>query len=349
MNKKRQVLLFSALLLISASNRLSAQAQPTLTPKPIRAETEILKTVVFITIEAKRPDEPAKPGKQGNPPIPPKVGETVQIGGTGFLVTVPDSRVSSGRFIYLVTNRHVAEAIEQDGKGNCKPLQVQKTYITMNLKEPVNGNRADREPLTFSQQFHWYFPKDEAIDLAVIPFVVDIKYDYQVISSEQFLTTQILDQRQVVPGDKVLTGGYFYLYGGSHEVQPLLREGVLAMLPDGPMGTTTCKSGGVYLADVHIIAGNSGSPIFIIPGLPMNTGVSFGGAHNTFGLLGVVSGYMQETENLKLKASTTWKASVYVNSGISVVVPAQQLNDLLESPELQRLRDEGVQRQTTRP
>jgi hypothetical protein len=40
----------------------------------------------------------------------------------------------------------------------------------------------------------------------------------------------------------------------------------------------------------------------------------------------------------------TWKASVYANSGISFVVPAQQLKDLLESSELQRVRDETVER-----
>jgi hypothetical protein len=304
--------------------------------KPIRAETEILKTVVFITVEAKEPDQPAKEGK------PAKRGERVSIGGTGFLVTVPDKRLNNGIFIYIVTNRHVAEAIEQDEKANCTPLSVQKMYVTMNLKEPVNGNRSDREPLTFFQEVHWYFPKNEAIDLAVIPFVPSNKVDFRFISLEQFLTTEILD-KQVVPGDKVLTGGYFYLYPGFREFQPILREGVLSMLPDEPMGTTTCKFGNVYLADVHIIAGNSGSPIFIIPALPMNTGTSFGGPQNTFGLLGVVSGYMQETEDLTLRASTTWKASVYPNSGISVVVPAQQLKDLLESPELQRIRDKTVE------
>jgi hypothetical protein len=92
-----------------------------------------------------------------------------------------------------------------------------------------------------------------------------------------------------------------------------------------------------------VIPGNSGSPIFIIPALPLGIGVSFGGAQNTFGLLGVVSGYMQETEDLTLKASATWKGSVQANSGIAVVVPAQQLRDLLESPQLQRLRDEVVE------
>jgi hypothetical protein len=159
------------------------------------------------------------------------------------------------------------------------------------------------------------------------------------ISLLQFLTSDVLNKQGVVPGDKVLTGGFFTGYAGLHEIQPILREGVLAVLPDGPMTTTLCGSGNVYLADIHVIPGNSGSPIFIIPGLGLGAGVSIGGVPNTFGLLGVVSGYMYENEDMTLTATTTWKGSVNANSGISVVVPAQQLKDLLESPELQRLRD----------
>jgi hypothetical protein len=174
-----------------------------------------------------------------------------------------------------------------------------------------------------------------------MPFVVEAKYEYRMVYLQQLLTAENLDKRHVVPGDRVLTGGFFYHYAGLHEIQPILREGVLAMLPDGPMSTTTCRSGNVYLADIHIIAGNSGSPIFIIPDLGLGTSVSLGG-QTTFGLLGVVSGYMYETEDLTLRAATTWKASVYANSGISVVVPAQQLKELLESSELQRIRDDVV-------
>jgi hypothetical protein len=48
---------------------------------------------------------------------------------------------------------------------------------------------------------------------------------------------------------------------------------------------------------------------------------------------------MYEKEDMTLTATTTWKGSINANSGISVVVPAQQLKDLLESSELQRLRE----------
>jgi hypothetical protein len=308
------------------------QTQQSATTDSARVETNLLKTIVFITVDAVLPGQGGKPNK------------VIHVRGTGFLVSVPDSRLPSGRsFEYLVTNRHVAEAIEQDDKGNCTPLQVRQTYVTLNLKQAVNGNRADKVPI----QPRWYFSEDQSVDLAVSPVGIGDKYDQRVIALDQFLTTEILDQKQVVSGDKVLTGGFYADYAGLHEIQPILREGILAMFPDGPMTTTMCKSGRIYLADIHVIPGNSGSPIFVIPGLGLGaTTVAIGGVPSTFGLLGVVSGYMQEDQNSALRA-TTLTGPVYANSGISTVVPAQQLLELLKSSPLQQIRDDSIRRQST--
>jgi S1-C subfamily serine protease len=93
----------------------------------------------------------------------------------------------------------------------------------------------------------------------------------------------------------------------------------------------------VYLADIHIIPGNSGSPLFVMPTFQI-------GVPATFGLLGVVSGYMIENEDATLTATTTWTGSVNANSGIAMVVPAEQLKEVLDTPELQQLREAAVQR-----
>jgi hypothetical protein len=265
MSKPARAALLAALLLVSASDALRAQAQQPVSAIANRTETQLLKTIVFITLEV------TLPGKDGNP------GKPGTISGTGFFVAVPDSRLEPGKaFSYLVTNRHVAMALERDEKGKCNPLEIQKASITVNLKDPVNGNRSYTEPLPLSPHVHWYVPKDGAIDLAVIPFGVSDKIDARNILLTQFLTSDVLDKQGVVPGDKVLTGGFFSGYAGLHEMQPILREGVLAMLPDGPMMTTLCGAGTLYLADVHVIPGNSGSPIFIIPALGLGASVGLG-------------------------------------------------------------------------
>jgi hypothetical protein len=217
---------------------LAAQAEKPQPTKIVRVETEILKSIVFITLDV-------------------KIGSRLEtLGGTGFLYAVPDSRIGPDKsFAYLVTNRHVADAMEEDEDGNCRNAQVLQTFVTLNLKQPVNGTRSEKLPLVFNQTVHWYYPHDEGVDLAVLPVSIPDKYDFRVISPENLLTEQILEDRHVVPGDKVLTSGFFTGYAGLHAIQPLLREGVLAMLPDGPMLSTTCKSAQVYLADVHVIPG----------------------------------------------------------------------------------------------
>ncbi len=304
-----------------------AQNQSGTTVVPARLETEILKTIVFITVDARKPG---------------RLGRSFPYSGTGFLVSVPDDRLPlippDRTNVYLVTNRHIAQGIDQDEKGNCETLQIDKMYVRLNLKIPVNGIRAEKVQLEISSGIHWYFPQDPAIDLAVLPVVVTEKYDFRYVALGQMLTSNILKQKNVVPGDRVLTGGFYSGYEGLYEIQPILREGVLAMIPDGPMMTTMCAPGNVYLADLHIIPGNSGSPIFVIPTLGLGASVGLGGVPNTFGLLGVVSGYMFETASLTLRASTTWTGTLNSNSGITMMMTAQQLSDLLNIPELQRRR-----------
>lgn len=330
MSKIRPALLLTSLLLTSVPLTPRAQAPQTPPTSPIakvpdRVETQVSKTIAFITVLAKWPDKDGKPGKK------------VRLSGTGFWVSVPDARLPDGKsFVYLVTNRHVATAIEQDEKGNCTHLEIQQMFVTVNLKEPINGNRADTEALPLSQNIHWSLPKDEAIDLAVILVGLQDKFDYVTVQTEVFVTSSMFEDRRVVPGDRVLTGGFYTIFQGTHEIQPIFRQGILAMLPDGPVPMACGGMGKVYLADVHVIPGNSGSPIFL------GGGVSFGLITNTFGLLGVVSGYMYENADLTLTAATTRTGSVNANSGISIVVPAQQLKDLLDSPELQQQRDEVV-------
>lgn len=309
------------------SDRAQTSSAPAAQP---RIETQISKSIVFISAFAKWPDKDGQPGARAD------------FGGTGFLISVADSRLGKDphgndlRFSYLVTNRHVALGIETNADGTCTARQILQMFVVMNLKNPTNGSRSTTVPIPFSQQIHWYLPKDPAIDLAVIPFGIPDAVDALTIPTDAFLLPDVIAKQQVVPGDRVLTGGFYSGFPGLHEIQPILREGVLAMMPDGPMTTTVCGRGTVYLADIHVIPGNSGSPLFVMPSFQI-------GVPMTFGLLGVVSGFMIENEDATLTATTTWTGSVNANSGIAMVVPAEQLKELLDAPELQQQREQQVQ------
>ena len=79
----------------------------------------------------------------------------------------------------------------------------------------------------------------------------------------QSLPRSDFQAQNIGEGAKIILSGYFVQLEGSTKLQPLVREGVLSMIPDMPLTTTLKKPGMIYLGEVHIFGGNSGSPVFI--------------------------------------------------------------------------------------
>jgi hypothetical protein len=314
------VLLSSVLLTTPFSG---AQAQSVSAGNIARPETRLSKTVVRITGKIQ--------------------GEPLAHEGTGFIVGVPDSRLPGKLFTYLVTNRHIAEAIFPDPEGRYASHTVLEMKAILNLKQPVEGTRAHAIPLPPEGIGRWYFPEDKSIDLAVISIPADDStYDVAYLTPSLFLTSDLWDKFLVVPGDKVLTCGFFLHYGGKHQFQPIIREGSLAMVPDDVMPVPIGGNAKVYLADLHIIPGNSGSPLFLAPSFTDGGYIMGPNGEIPYYLLGIISGYMWEDSQLTLRPATDYEGTVHANSGIATVVPIEQLKDLLYSSELQRRRDSAV-------
>jgi hypothetical protein len=77
-----------------------------------------------------------------------------QVRGTAFFVLYEDKRIGeNGGFLYLVTNRHVAEPGE-DGRR----FVVDRFSIRLNLKTPVNDRQSEEGDLPVGKQVRWYFP-----------------------------------------------------------------------------------------------------------------------------------------------------------------------------------------------
>ncbi len=205
----------------------------------------------------------------------------------------------------------------------------------LNLRNSGEGSEESNLPIGGSWQ--WFFPADDSVDLAVLPLLPDqMKYDYTPIPLSEFATHDVVDAQQVAEGDSVLFTGYFYQFPGLKKFQPIIREGVLAMMPDEKLDTALKKPGHLYLADVHVFGGNSGSPLFVNLG-GLRNGNLMMGTH--FMLLGIVSGFYHEDSNLKLTVATTLTGTLEQNSGIAMVVPADELKALLDTPVLQAVRD----------
>jgi hypothetical protein len=253
--------------------------------------------------------------------------------GTGFLVAYNDARLPKGQFFpYLVTNRHVAECWDQ----NNRPQHVQSVDVRLNMKDGTSTT------MPFAN-LPWQLPSDTSADLAVTPFPIGDAADHVFIPDALFFTKDSFTKYNIGEGSRILFAGYFYQLEGEHRVLPLLREGILSLIPDTPLITTTGKRGPLYLGDVHIFGGNSGAPVFINTqgSVTVEKGPQM---FDDYHLLGIVSGYYYEDSDFNLQIATTLNVTQHANSGISLIVPSDLLKTLLEADSLKAARDAAITR-----
>jgi len=245
---------------------------------------------------------------------------SVSEAGTGFVVAYTDPRLPNGIcFEYLVTNRHVAQCWD----GQNRPREVQSLVIRANVKDG-SSRKLPANPGA------WRVPADDSVDLAVMPVTLPDDLLIFAIPLDEFATSDFMASNRIAEGSPIMLSGYFYQFPGERKFQSIVRQGILSMVPDEPMKTTTGKPGTVYLADVHIFGGNSGSPVMVSADW-----LGIGGYH----FLGVVSGYYYEDEDFNLEIATTVKGTAHANSGVAMIVPADLLKALLDTPDLKGERE----------
>src|SRR5207249_2857969 len=146
------------------------------------------------------------------------------VRGTCFFVFLEDQRLGKdGGFVYLVTNRHIAAPRED--KANGRKFQVLRTSVRLNLKNRQTGEGSEEGILPLGDHLKWYFPPDEAVDLAVMPLVPDTeRYDVAWIPSSLFATKDLLAAESIAEGDKVLFTGFFSQFPGRIRIEPIVRE-----------------------------------------------------------------------------------------------------------------------------
>jgi hypothetical protein len=230
-------------------------------------------------------------------------------------------------FIYLVTNRHIAECWDETNH----PQQV----VSIDVRVNTQDGGAVTLPLSSNGNANWFYPDDDSIDLAVIPFSLppNLKLDIIAFDFGSFATRESLRQHRIGEGSAILVTGYFLQFPGQRRFQPILRQGILSMIPDEPMKTTTGRLGTVYLADVHIFGGNSGSPVLATPQDDL-----VHAADHWF--IGLVSGYYFEKADTSMEIATTVKGETAANSGVAMIVPADEVKKLIENnPTLKAYRD----------
>jgi len=312
--------LLTQLTIISALSQSQQPIAPKTAPQTQSLSVLLKKTVGFLRVAYS------------------KDAQTHVIEGTCFFVFYEDRRLGEqGGFTYLVTNRHMAAPEIPEGPE----YHLESVNVRLNLLTSEMGKKSEEGSIPFGNQVHWYFPADDSVDLAVIPILPDqTKYDYSGFPTSLFATKDVVKASGIAEGDTVLFAGYFTGFPGLVKIQPIVRQGILAMIPDEKMQTTLRKPGNLYLADIHTLKGNSGSPIFVSVGGFRNGTLSFGGF--PYRLLGVLSGYYFEDSDFNLSVASSVSGVVQGNSGISLIVPVDEVKSLLDSPALQSLRDAEV-------
>jgi hypothetical protein len=270
-----------------------------------------------------------------------------QVRGTGFLVGYPDPRITrkpgeveARMWPYLVTNRHVI----QPGIEHGAPCKIVRSTILVNRKPDAAHPGAYSESARLDPS-KWTISPDDAVDVAVTRVGLDeTKYDHVLVPTTQFVSDDEVKSHKVVEGDPVLFAGLFVqTFNQVHTLEPIVRSGSLAMIPEAPLQMTlNGKPGHVYLAEAHAFHGNSGSPVFI--DLGKFAGIVVGGPY--LKLLGLISQEVSENSDLTLTVATTVSGSVEGNSGVSVVVPVSEIVKLLDDPALTADRDFQIQRQS---
>lgn len=301
-----------------------AQTQPAQQSSPTIDET-LAKTVGFISV----------PYRSG--------AKTQYVSGTCFFVTVLDDRLGKGAgFLYTVTNRHVAMAEGADPK-----TLLPEVYVYVNLSKPAGDSAIFQDKIPLAGTTRWYFPSDETVDLAVLPTVPKPSlFDIEGIDTSLFATSEAIKSERINIGDTVFFIGFFFQFPGKKRAEPVYRHGEIAMMPIDPIpiidgrDQKTTTSEHLYLADAHAFHGNSGSPLFVQVGGYRNGTMSLGGF--PYQLIGVVNGFVPEQSDINATGAATFESSDKPNSGILTFVPAQELKDLLDNPELKKLREATI-------
>jgi hypothetical protein len=247
---------------------------------------------------------------------------TIKYLGTGFVVATKGE--SGNAFLHFITAKHVAEVVEHG------PF-----VIGMNRK---NGGRA---MLKYEDAKWFYHPTEpDAVDVAVTVFGLSEQTDVNVhyIPVTAFMMDESIAEYAIGVGDEVNAIGLFTRFSGATRHSPIVRSGNIAMMPTDRIPVKGFDPMEAYLIEGRSIGGLSGSPVFArhTVGTIGNTGkkeriIAYSLGHAL--LMGLMHGHWDLPVNFK----STEQAEA-VNMGISIVVPAKKILEVLRHPELVEMR-----------
>jgi len=271
------------------------------------------------------------------PALPPELLDTVvylypdtdaaikgeRMGGCGCLVVLPtQTEPYVTGFMYIVTASH-----------NVK--EGQTFVVRVNTRDGGMGIIENTQP---GWTHHKY-----GDDLSVL----SINLEYATVKSrgltpDWFISKERMEQYKIGPGDETFMVGRFVSHEGKQKNTPAVRFGNIAMMPHEPVRTRRGLLQECFLVETRSLPGYSGSPVFVHP-YPFNY---FKREIVPPMFLGIDMGHLTDSrpvikkdvwrQGRREKVDENW--IVETNTGMSCVIPAWKVWELLHSEELMEQR-----------
>ena len=260
------------------------------------------------------------------------------IGGTCFFVSSdPFWHIGVDYYpIWCVTARHVIEKILLARKDIADD-RPEKNTMLLRLNRTPGGVDDFRVETT-----DWRYHDDPSVDVAVMPFVLDMsKHDHRAYPLSKCLTPKLIEDDNIGIGSDLFFVGLFNQHKHTSRNVPILRCGNIAAMPDEPV-KTGMDFANVYLVESRSIGGLSGSPVFTYnePWIAELDGKrKFISSPTRNSLMGLIHGHFDEDRaEPEYGAKTTdsdERRLDEVNTGIAMVTPVSAIQDVIASPRCQ--------------
>lgn len=244
------------------------------------------------------------------------------IGTVFFLHHAEGSHV----FSYICTCRHVVRQPLREG---------QQLYIRVNLKDETGVQHIPLHNgwIYYEDCLEGDEKPDDLVDLAVLPIEPVDMEKASVFASipahfafgEDGVRREY--NRPVIPSDEVVFLGLFQNYVGHTRNYPIYRFGRISLVSSEPLPGVEPWLGmhGYYLVECQAYPGMSGSPVFM----------PYPEKKDGFFLIGIMAGYYKEDEQIEGK---------FTHYGISQMVPAYLLGEIIYSPKLDGERKDKMKK-----
>ncbi len=262
--------------------------------------------------------------------------ETVDYQGKQFYTT------ATHPFRLLGTAKHVAERLEG------KEFALKTT--TLDGQPRIIEVHAD-------QRWFYHPTEKEYVDAAVtIFFPLDMReLDLFTIQPRMFADETVIREANLGVGDDVFIAGLFSKVKETARQHPIVRMGNLAMMPGERIPFKDDQLIDAYLVESRSIGGLSGSPVFVRETIRQQVGIKFKPGKNPSNVVDRYPGESFDPVIVDGLGRIFFLGSIIghwdtptdytptmreaVNMGISLVVPAHKILEIIRQPDLIEMAD----------